>query len=408
MNRENYYMIGGILFFCLVLLFFRSPLPPGGVPYYHLQMVEHLTTPFHIILSGLLGIFSVFTVAFYFPLVLFLGSAVLFLQLLKEGRLRMFTCILLLLSPLSLFTSMTLHETSFSIFLLLLGLVLRHSWVRFVFFLLALWQHIFNAVFIFPILSWPMRILFGGFIFFVHSFRFEPLPDVGLIFTDMGAPVGIGIFTAVLLVLGLLELWTKKYQHVYHYLCFVFGLVCWFFLGNSVAFYLNFYFAYLSALGFLAVFDHRWESKIVKKLTLLVLACGLLFSFLSYTNRMSQELPSLSFAEGAEWLRDNTPPGSIILTSPSRGFWLEYFGQRPAFATPLHPREGEVNSIFYAVTIDHAVELLKTNNIKYIWIDHDMKKQIWSKEEGLLFFFKNKERFKRIYSEKGVEIWKVM
>ncbi len=389
MIREKYYLALGFLSFALILFFFRSALPPGSTTYYHLLITESSLSPFHLLLSGLLHFFSAFAVGFYLPIFLFLASAVLFLLLIKEGRLRMYAGILLLLSPISLFVSMTLNETSFTIFLLLLGFVFRSLWLRLFFFLLAAWQQLFHP-------------------FFVSLFSFEPLPEVGLVFSDMGATVGIGIFTSVLIVLGLLELWTKKYQHLQHYLCVILGLICWFFLGNSIAFYLNFYFAYLSALGLFSVVDHRWESKLIKKLTLLILACGLLFSFLSYANRMSQELPSLSFAEGAAWLQENTPPGSIVLSHPSRGFWLEYFGQRPAFATPLNPREGDVNSIFYAVTIDHAVELLKTNNIKYIWIDHDMKKQIWSKEEGLLFFFKNKERFKKVYDEKGVQIWKVM
>jgi asparagine N-glycosylation enzyme membrane subunit Stt3 len=97
------------------------------------------------------------------------------------------------------------------------------------------------------------------------------------------------------------------------------------------------------------------------------------------------------------------------LSIPSRGFWIEYFGKRLAFSTTQNSKESEINSFFYAHNVDRVIPPLKANNIRYIWIDKEMKNEIWSKEdEGLLLLFKNKEHFKKVYDEKGVQIWRII
>ena len=56
--------------------------------------------------------------------------------------------------------------------------------------------------------------------------------------------------------------------------------------------------------------------------------------------------------------------------------------------------------------IDETKELLDDYNIKYIFIDNEMKKGlVWNEKEGLWFSFRNNETFKNLYDKDGIEIW---
>ncbi len=440
-NRAILWISIAFLFLLLVpILRFTNTLPPGDIPYHHLRIAErYLTkgpfsldeiyhfpvpfTPFHLLLAGFIMVFSS-SAAFILPLILFGSSSALFYAILKEMgvsiKLRFFTLLMLIASPISVFASSSLVQEGFSVFLLAAGIFifLRSEWWSLPFFVLAIWQSIFSLFILIILFTFywhekgyfPKGIMVVLLIFalFVHSWRFDPFPETVLssIVTDLGADVGIGIFVVVLLFLGLYHLWAEKYVHLGKYILFILSVSAWFFFGSSAAFYANFVFAYFTAQGILSLQNTSWESPLIKRLTLLVLICGILFSFLSYANRLSHALPDVSIQEGALWLAQYTQPESIILSAPSRGFWLEYFGKRHALATPLH--SVDVNSIFYSRNMARTRDLLQTYQIKYIWLDKEVKHSIWTKEdEGLQFLFNNKEMFRKVYDEKGVEIWKV-
>ena len=76
----------------------------------------------------------------------------------------------------------------------------------------------------------------------------------------------------------------------------------------------------------------------------------------------------------------------------------------------LYNIHNKMNKYYKEIQYGDEIEKeLKANNIRYIWIDKEMKNEIWSKEdEGLLLLFKNKEHFKKVYDEKGVQIWRII
>ena len=68
------------------------------------------------------------------------------------------------------------------------------------------------------------------------------------------------------------------------------------------------------------------------------------------------------------------------------------------------------DSIFQSRDLFQTLSLLRKYSIDYIWITPEMKAGlVWNREgEGLLFLFENSETFKKVYSEEGYEIWKVL
>ncbi|MBI4441177.1 hypothetical protein HY639_03345 [Candidatus Woesearchaeota archaeon] len=443
-EKDALYWLCSTTILCLLLAFlFRLPdaLLPGELPYYHLRIAEayftgwedplyHVPlplTPFHVLLAAFVAVFGR-AAGFILPFLLMVGSSMLFYFILKERgvpyRVRFLTVLLLATSPISVFAGVSLSEASFSVFVLCLGFYLYlqslFPWSSF-FFLLALLQNVFNLAVVFLLLGYEMWLegvskqhtwffMLVILALVIHPFRLDPLPetDVYKVITDLGAPLGIGIFTGLLLLFGLHRLWKDKYAHLAMYMLGILGLVSWFLLGNSIAVYLNFYFSYLAAWGLLSLFESIWESALLKQFTIIVLICGLLFSFLSYVNRIGNAFPDAPMQEAALWFTQEARDG-LVLTAPSRAFWIEYFGSRRTFSSPLNPRGEDINRIFYSRHLGRTLDVLETNNIRYIWIDRAMQHAIWSKEdEGLLFLFRDKEKFRKVYDAKGIRIWKVM
>lgn len=429
----------GMIFVYTLLLFFVSVSrisadlpPPGEVSYFHLHQAENYLvgmptaiSPFHLSIAMSLFIFSRYA-AFFLPIFFFLGSIVFFYLTLQERgateRLSLFIILFLLASPSAVFASAMLTQSGFVLFVLSISfffLTRKYWWLSFFFFAVAFWQSIFAPLITVILLGYlfyvgdryPKAFLWGIIILFflVRPSFSDNLPEgsffIGI--TDFGAPMGEGVFTLVLVILGLKFLWVKKYAHAEKYALFILSVLGWFLFGNDVLLFVHFSFAYLSAYGFLGLLDSQWESRIVKQFTILVLLCGLLFSFLSYGERLSHELPDAPLLEGMSWISQYTPQDSVVFSHPSRGFWIEYFGQRKAFAASNNPKESDVNSIFYSQHMDKTLSLLNGRNSTYIWIDKPMKKEVWRAEEGLLLLFKNKNVFERVYNEKGIELWKV-
>ena len=449
-NEKNaiYWIIGiGLLCsFIIPLLRFSIMLLPGDVHYYNLRIAENYLqhgifgldelhnaelpiTPLHLIIA-ILGFSFMEKTALFLPGILFFASFILFYFILDgmnvPFRIKLFSMFLLGLSPISLFASSSFLSAQFGVLFVLFGyfIFLNYSAIwSLIPFIIAMSQDIFNLVIIFILLgyhAWKTdfknshRLVFavlGILAVFIHPFQIEPLPETGIftLITDLGSIIGVGIFTILLLIIGIYNLWEEKYMHLGQYLLLAIGLILWVSLGNFAAFYLNFIFAYISAWGLEYLLESKWESALFKKFTTIVLICGLLFSFLSYANRLVTSQPDMSIKEAAEWIKNYSPKDSVILSIPSRGFWIEYFGKRLAFSTTQNSKESEINSFFYAHNVDRVIPTLKANNIRYIWIDKEMKNEIWSKEdEGLLLLFKNKEHFKKVYDEKGVQIWRII
>jgi len=159
--------------------------------------------------------------------------------------------------------------------------------------------------------------------------------------------------------------------------------------------------------------NNKWTIKFLKNLTILVIACGLLFSLLSFVTRMNQFGPNQDFLDAMDFL--SAREKGNVLTHYSYGFRLNHLsGHYPILTInmpmTLNPsdRFTDVNSLFSIRNLKEAQYLLQKYNIKYILITPEMKEGlVWSNEnEGLLFLFRNKDEFKNIYNH-DIDIWEV-
>ena len=157
----------------------------------------------------------------------------------------------------------------------------------------------------------------------------------------------------------------------------------------------------------------KWEIKPLRKLTLLFLIYGLLFSSISYIGRVSVSEPDKDVQRALEWLNDNTNEDDVIFSHYSKGFWIEYWADRPVITDGLFNYNDAKQKLEYSDTLLHSRntetigKLMDKYDVKYIFVDKKMKKgQIWDKKEGLWYAFRNNQTFKSVYYKDEVEIWK--
>lgn len=233
------------------------------------------------------------------------------------------------------------------------------------------------------------------------------------VISDFGSLTGLGFFSILLALAGLAVTWKKDYRHSFFYLIIIISFVLSFY-SDIFRFYVNFMVAVSSGLCLVHISRMKWQFKLLRNLTVLILICGLLFSSVSFIARLSTYPPSKEMIKSLKWLDNYDNSTSIVLSYYKNGFWLEYFNKKAVmdknfyFTPNLFLAYNETQIIFYSRNLERTTKLLNKYDIKYIWITPAMKNgEVWSKEnEGLLFLFRNRDFFEKIYDEDSIEIWR--
>ena len=440
----------------------------GDMSYYHLRMSQTIMEtkeipsydplsltnriyrfePYHVVLAGLGFIIGLETASFTLPFMLGILSFIVLYLILRRIKInleqRALIVFILLLSPIFIYTYTISNEFSCGIFVLLLGFYLfmnKNSAISFVSVVLFMFSSLFGLenTFIALIIMaayallhkdklksffavGAILIVFSAYYYgiFYYHFGFQIPTRFNLYYmikeflSDLGSLTGFSVFAIFLGIIGVLESWKdkKKFSLVY-LLMIVLIVLSWY--SSQYALYLNFFISIFAGIGFIALIKMRWSLEYIKQLTLLVLACGLIFSATSYVIRLANEQPTPAIREALTWLQQNSNANEIVFSDPSRGFWIEYFAQRYVYADELitysldyATRVNISQSLFYGRRLMETSNLLKTNGISYIFIDDEMKKGlVWEKDkQGLLYLLRNNETFKNLYTQKGIEIWK--
>lgn len=255
----------------------------------------------------------------------------------------------------------------------------------------------------------------------VFSFRFPErlnFIDISIlkdILSDFGSFYGFSAFFLILALIGSYVLWAKKKEYLVLYI----ATIILFFSSLYFVFiniFLNFFFAFFAAIGLTSLMKRKWEYKIIKNATLLLILCGLLFSTSSFINRVIDSEPNNAQVRSLEYL-SLFPDQGIIFSHYNNGFLIEYFTNKQVimdenldYSQGLNERYNDTITIFYSRDLEHTKTLLDKYNVDYIWIDEKMKSGlVWNKkDQGLLFLFRNEETFNNIYSYQEVEVWKYL
>ena len=222
--------------------------------------------------------------------------------------------------------------------------------------------------------------------------------------SDLGGLSGIGLFLLLIAIIGLAVTWKKRKFYVVYFLLPL--LIPAYLYRTNTIFPLAIVIAVFAALGFIKIFERHWVLDSLKKFTFLLLILGIIFSSLTYLDRITINGPTSADEETLTWIKKNTPNDAIILSDPKNSYYINYFAERKAFSGPS--KVNNVNNIsaqiFSALYIQDLFPLLEENDISYIYLTSDMKQKLPA-DQGILFLFKN-EKFKLVHSYQGYEVWK--
>lgn len=438
----------------------------GEDPYYHMRMAEHIAenrwipdkdplversytlNPYHIILAISSSFISLEASSKIIPLLLGMITILFFYLILKSSMSnkmnRLMIVLLFATSPLFIFTFTTSNHYSLILFLNILGFYFFMQKKPF-FTLLTLFAfsvipffNFFNAlitIILLLIFTLSTRsdikkfyivsigVMIKTTIFHITFFQNYGLPQKIPFITrnilqeslsDLGALMGFGTFILFLALIGLIVTWKKQKEYTYIYPFTILLVIISFFLGTYTNIYLNVIVCILAGFGIFTLLKRRWELKLIKNLTLIILVCGLLFSTISYISRFSNFQPDQDVINSLEWLNKNSANNEKVFSHYKNGFWIEAIAKRPILLDNLYPhiddaleKFSDSQKIFYSMSLKETKSLLKKQNITYIWIDKPMKSGlVWTEEkQGLLFLFQNNETFKKVYNHTSIEIW---
>lgn len=251
----------------------------------------------------------------------------------------------------------------------------------------------------------PEKLLFAPAELMLHS-------KLQSYFSDLGGKYGLSVFGVMLAILGIMYNWKKKYSDLGVFFS-IFALAILMFLTKYAIFFMNFFVSILAAYALMALASKGWESKTLKNFTMLVMVCGLIFSTVSFMNRHITEEPSKGIVQAMEIFKENDQ--GVAFSHYTRGYWLEYAGKKTvmdenfAFAPNVNERWKDSEELFKTRSLDDAMKIIDKYSIRYIWVDKELKGEIWGhNEEGLQFLLEYSKNFKRVYSTDYVEIWEVL
>ncbi len=476
LNEKNtliYIVITTIVLSSSVLLLreiFYQGLIVGEMPYYHMDSARtiieqgglikdsgYIFSPYHYFLAFAGKYIGIEITSKIISLILGIFSVVIFYLLLKDFNVnieeRALMVSILVFSPAFIYLSSFPSNFSIPIFFTLFGtyLLLKKniflSIVCFFSFAFAITFGVFNSVLVISIviayitneaiklkklkskkipssLSKAAVFLLLFFIISLACFSLYLKPKTNLlqkeiiiiqVISDLGSLNGLGIFSLILGLVGFSMIWKKRKELPLLFLPFLI-IILFIFYESNIVVYLSFIISVFAGKAFFEIIKMKWEIKAVKNLTIILIVCGILFSTISYINRISKMNPNEEIAESLEWLNHYSIQDEIVFSHYSKGFWINYFAntqvmidQNFEYLPDAEKRFNDSNEIFYSRNLERTRELLKEYKINYIWIDSEMKEGlVWeTPDDGLLFLFRNNETFKNIYNNQGVEIWEV-
>jgi|TARA_Y100000031_G_scaffold156782_1_gene213098 signal transduction histidine kinase len=252
--------------------------------------------------------------------------------------------------------------------------------------------------------------LFFGVVSLLIFFYFHNLSEIIIsdfsyeqYFTAFGAEIGLSFFYFLIGLIGLFSIWKRRRGH--HYFLMTIFLFFILSLFNSVAkIFLNFFLSVLSAIFLLFLIKRTWAVPNIKRFTLLLIICGVIFSTALYSDQLIKSKPGKELVKGLVFLKDE--PTAVVLSHEKNNFFIEYFSNKK---TLLQSKDSEQirEKIFVSRNLKETTAMLNDKRINYILITGEMKEGlVWDKpQEGLLFLLENSKHFSKKYHSNEVEIW---
>ena len=424
-----------------------KPLLNGSESYYHLSLAsqQHWFTGNYQFLLPMISYIPVL-VLWLSSFLMGIATIILFLFVLEDlkvdNKISFFFALLIIVSPFFIFAFTTLSSSGFFLFLLSLGFFLLvkggkarffalfsfffatffdlySTFILFLTLLLFFWSDFYQSEggreeLFKPNLKKEKFIFLAGVgvLFLIHllilnqPFFLGPfyvqqfIPDL---ISDLGGLSGISFFVFLLFVIGISITWkNRSFGKIYFFLPVVF---LGYYYSTQTVLITCVVILFFATVGLVHLLERKWLLQNVKKFTFLLLFLGILFSTLTYLNRLPFFGPSLDDERSLTWISKNTASEGIVFSDSLNADYITYFAQRKPFSFIRSniTVQNSTAAIFEAQYIQDLFPLLEQNNISIIYLNAQMKKTLPS-EYGLLFLLKN-ERFKLVHSSGDSEVW---
>jgi len=396
-----------------------------------------------LVLFNLLLKISIINLLVFIPIILGFFSLLLFYLILRDFKVTRttssFICYLFILSPVFLY-SFT-HFTSFPIplFLNLLGFYfvikerkIFHYLAFFVYIMLSFFDfiHILFALIIIFFYLWknkklnrfiPYSVIILLIIYLNNSFVHFGINIINYKFYEyfsmLGGEYGLSIFLVFMSFFGMAYLWKKKYKNTLYYLFFILNIII-LILNIKYIIYITLILSVLGAYGLKYLYQLKWDSIIIRDLTVIMLIAGVIFSGALFLVNSSERNPNSGVYNALIFIEDNTNPRDVILSHEKYGIYINSISSRKnfvdinkAYAPRSELRFYYLKKIFYDKDLSNTLKLFEEFKITYIFITPEMKNSlVWTnRNQGLLYLIdRNPEYFRLIYNQDGVEVWRVL
>jgi hypothetical protein len=222
------------------------------------------------------------------------------------------------------------------------------------------------------------------------------------IISDFGGLSGVSVFVVISSILGIYVFLKEK--NTFFFLAVLLLIIPSYFYNNNCIIYLNITLAFLAAQAIYWLLERNWSVKEIKNFTIWLLLLGMLFSTLTYIDRIPEYQPSQETILSLEWLegyisQDDFDYNFVVLTLPQNNDYVEYIVELETFTNSYIITD----NVFSTTYPNKLFPILDNNNIKYIYIDPETQER-YVDQQGLIFALRN-EKFKLIHSEEDYEIW---
>ncbi|MEM4638060.1 MAG: hypothetical protein QXK76_03520 [Candidatus Woesearchaeota archaeon] len=243
-----------------------------------------------------------------------------------------------------------------------------------------------------------------------YILKIQPILPINnlLIITDITGEVGFSFSMIILSIIGIILLWEKGLKNFIINILIILLLILSTFSIELKAYmvlilslYAGFAFSYLK--------KRKWSIQIIKKVTMLLIVCSIVFTTVLYISKLSNSNPTNNDIDALKFLKDYSFNNEKILSSHENGFLIQYYANRPTLTDQktknYEPEKMKIyEEIIKSRNLEKTETLLKNNNIKYFYIDKKFKKTLEEKE-GLLFLLEQSKKFQQIYKNQEIEIW---
>ncbi len=409
----------------------ESNADPGYNPYHHLLAF----------ISGLGGVvFASKAVPFSLGIVAVILSYAIIRRYSKDDMQTAIIIIMLILSPLYIYSFTVSNPWSLFVVMLLLSFYLFEAggFFRYLSYAVIICLSFFGiiesgvAMLFIAILTYRsskdrielillffFTLLISLFLYISASFNYQRLNLLRYIeesLTIFGGFRSFGVFFLLLAVYGIIVSWKKQYANFPYVVSVLLLFLMSIFFCSRLKVMLNLVLSVLAGIGLYSLIRMRWSLAIVKRLTIFTLLLGLLFSALSTVSGLSEFAPDEEMKVALKTL-DAIEENATVLSHYRYGHWLEYYAGQEPYTTENsynsfseHEKWNQSLMIFSSDSLSYIEQMLANNSIEYVLLTEEMKPILLDEklDPSFQFIIQNSNSFYLVRKRADVQLWKFL